>query len=171
MISLRRIYFGTVCAALIGAQSVSAASPPHPQCPWVNPSNDWRDFISGRVPPKVSSKGITKFYFAVRFENMGGIPDSKKFTGASDPLGTLWKGSCYTVYFDAGAWHVAGYNEQSGEPGIWSYSNANPDDYKISLWGRVFDYNEAGELIDARFGYVGNFRCVLDHRACERFAD
>jgi hypothetical protein len=153
--------------ALAVALPARAASPPHPECPWVKPENSWVDFITGQVP----SAGKATYYFAVRFDKMSHVPDSKRFTGDSDPLGTLWKGSCYTVSYANGGWNVSGYNEGRRRSGLWSYSNADPNQKEISLWGRVFRFTEGGEVIDAQYGHLGTLKCVLDHRACDGFAD
>lgn len=166
----RNLHLMLPAIAALGPGAALGQAYAHPQCPWVNPANSWVDYISGRVD-RDPSQEVSYFYFQVRFDQMSHIADSRRFTGASDPMGTLWKGSCYTVYFQNGAWHVAGYNEQAGETRLFQYSNADPTDYEISLWGRVFEYNEAGELFDPDYGLVGSFHCILWNRACEGFRD
>ena len=158
----------TLLLTVVGSTAFSAAAP-HPECPWVNPRNTWKDYITGRVP----SGGKKIFYFSVRFEEMGSIRDSKRYTGMRDPLGKLWAGACYTVSFSKNRWWVSGYNEARRESELMEATSngAHPEDYFISLGGRVFQYNEAGEVFDTEYGHVGNFRCVLDRSICKKYAE
>ena len=171
-IMFSKLYHAILAVSLIFllvGEAFSAAAP-HPACPWLNPRNSWVDFIMGQVP--LADKKISK-YFSVRFEGMKGIADSKHYTGENDPLGKIWKGECYTVYFSKDRWVAVGYNEIKRESEIMKSSSldAHPEDYLISIGGTVFEYNEAGEIFDADYGHVGNFRCVLDRQLCKNYAD
>ena len=169
---IRSIILVFACLSL-PTHLAAAASPPHPECPLVNQENSWRDYIVGRVASGGGAEEEKSNYFSVQFDNMAGIRDAKEYAGRDDPLGALWKGSCYTVFYDRGRgdWWVSGYNEQKAEGGLWKSSGANPENYRISLWGRIFEYNEDGQIIDGEYGHVGNLRCVLDHSVCGQYGD
>lgn len=141
-------------------------APVHPECPWVNPNNLWKNFITGNVPP--SKKGVRGNYFSVRFDHMKHIKDSKSAKGPN-PLGNLWKGSCYVVEYRKGGWTVMGYNKGRKETIPATYRNADPNKNEISLWGIVFKFNEDGRLIHKKYGHIGSLYCVLDYTACDKY--
>lgn len=161
--------FVAMFMVFLWADDASSAAAPNPECPWVKPGNTWVDFILGRVP--YSGKKLPSYVFSVRFENMGSIKDSKRFTGENDPLGIIWAGSCYTVFFNKDRWAASGYNEKKGENAIIDSKKglANPEEYLISIGDRVYEFNEAGEIFDLEHGHVGNFRCVLDRNICKNY--
>ena len=162
--------FVGIFVMLLWADNALSAAAPNPECPWVKPSNTWVEFIMRRVP--YSGDKRPSYVFSVRFENMGSIKDSKRFTGENDPLGIIWAGSCYTVFYNKGRWSASGYNEKKGESDIIDSKKgaANPEDYLITIGDRIYEFNEAGELFDLEHGHVGNFRCVLDRNICKYYA-
>ncbi len=83
--------------------------------------------------------------------------DSPEFTGANDPMGTIRCGNTYTVVYDTnnGSWTVTGFHEVSKSDETHIYQNANPDINEISLWGRVFTFDEDKNVFDPEFGKVG----------------
>jgi hypothetical protein len=126
---------------------------PHPQCPWKNPENSWRDYVSGNVPKSRTRKGIRANYFMVKFDKMSKLPDSK--------LKGLRKNSCYTVYYSKGIWHTAGYNKHKKESMSARSKNADPLENQLSLWGVVLTYNEGGEVFHPELGHIGTLQCIL----------
>ena len=77
--------FVAMFMVFLWADDASSAAAPNPECPWVKPGNSWVDFILGRVP--YSGKKLPSYVFSVRFENMGSIKDSKRFTGRKRSAG------------------------------------------------------------------------------------
>jgi len=51
-------------------------------------------------------------------------------------------------------WIVTGFHEKHQKLGTYIYSNANPMEYKMSLWGKKFSFNEEGYVYDKEFGRI-----------------
>lgn len=154
--------------SLLLSESVGHAdpvTPANPQCPWVNPSNSWQDYVSG----KIKSGNVN--YFQVRWEFMKKISDPFKSNTSSSPLGTIWKGSCVTVYYAPSEqrWH----SSVKGGVTYTSKAIADPQKMQLGISGRAFKFNEAGEVFDLKLGKVGKMRCELLYPVpcMEKFAD
>jgi hypothetical protein len=80
------------------------------------------------------------------------------FNNASRDMGTLKAGYAYWVTYSGGKFRTAGMNGGSNKVIAASYGNANPDENKISLWGRVYTFDASGNVYDPQFGLVGTLR-------------
>jgi hypothetical protein len=96
--------------------------------------------------------------FTVTFDRVGNSFNDSGWTGSTDPMGTLQAGYAYQVTYSGGSYTTVGFNEQSRSQLSATYSNANPDDAKISLWGRVYTFDELGNVYDPQYGLVGTLR-------------
>jgi hypothetical protein len=96
--------------------------------------------------------------FKVVFDKTKGKFDDSKYTGDwhTDPMGTLKGGETYTVVYKKGNFECTGFNQGTGNVGTWTYSNANPSDSLISLWGRVYVFAGNGDVYDPTYGVVGH---------------
>lgn len=96
--------------------------------------------------------------FTVAFDQVGTKFNDSSWTGDSDPMGTLKAGETYHVTFTGGNFATRGFNETRKGEVIATYSNANLDDGKISLWGRVYTFDENGHVFDPVYGLVGTLQ-------------
>jgi len=80
------------------------------------------------------------------------------WTGGSDPMGTLKAGKSYQVTYSQGTYTCRGFHESRNKIHSASYSNANPNNGQISLWGRVFAFDGKGNVYDPEYGIVGTIR-------------
>jgi hypothetical protein len=88
---------------------------------------------------------------------LNGTPFKVVFKPNTPNMGTLKGGQTYTVYYRNGGFTCSGYNIGLGTNGTFTYTNANPAQDRISLWGRVFTYNKNnGEVFDVKYGLVGH---------------
>ncbi len=74
---------------------------------------------------------------------------------ANGPLGSIKAGNTYSCTYKSSQFTCYGYNQSTHGNGSWTYSNANPDNGEISVWGRVFTFNTDGEVYDSQYGLVG----------------
>jgi hypothetical protein len=97
--------------------------------------------------------------FTVSFDKVVTNFDSG-WTGSwkTDPMGTLKVGETYHVTFMEGRFTTRGVNEGTGKEQIATYDNANLDNGEISLWGRVYKFDENGNIYDRDYGLVGTLR-------------
>ena len=79
-----------------------------------------------------------------------------KTSGKFDHIGTLKMGETYTLTYTNGKFICTGFNLGTNNVGTWAYSNCDPRQMKISLWGRGYTYNEKGDIIDSQYGLVGH---------------
>jgi len=94
--------------------------------------------------------------FLVKFDNTSDKFDDSRYSGANDPMGTLKGGETYSVIYTSMGFTCTGFNQGTGSVGTWTYSNANPSEMKISLWGRVYEFTESGDVLDIQYGHVGH---------------
>jgi hypothetical protein len=79
------------------------------------------------------------------------------------PLGAISDKDCYTVhYLGNGRWSAVGIDRSTGE-GNHRYSKGGlPKDYLINIWGRVFTFNEGGEVYLAETNeLLGSLHCHI----------
>jgi len=74
---------------------------------------------------------------------------------ANGPLGSIKAGNTYSCTYKSSQFTCYGYNQSTHGNGSWTYSNANPNNGEISVWGRVFTFNTDGEVYDSQYGLVG----------------
>ncbi len=98
--------------------------------------------------------------FLVVFDTVGDKFDDEGYTGdwRTDPMGTLKAGQTYRVVYSGGKFTCTGFNEHDGRRSTYVYSNADPDDALISLWGRVYAFDGRGRVWDLTYGLVGHLR-------------
>jgi len=96
--------------------------------------------------------------FKVIFDRTQSKFDDSHYTGdwRTDPMGVLKGGETYTVVYKNGKFICTGYNQGIGKAGTWSYSNANPRNNQISLWGRIYVFDGQGRVYDMDYGLVGH---------------
>lgn len=84
--------------------------------------------------------------------------DDTGWQSSGDPMGTLMAGKSYKVqYTDSStSWSVTGFNEGTRGDYTTSYRTQSPVDYKLNLWGRVYTFNDNGEVFDSQYGPVGH---------------
>jgi len=87
----------------------------------------------------------------------GNLIDPIGYSGINDPLGTLHYGSTYKIVYNSNhkQWIVTGFHEVRQREETHIYNNANPKEYNMSLWGRIFSFDENGDVFDAEFGKIG----------------
>lgn len=109
-------------------------------------SIDWINYIKSGQPFQAAlDQTLNKF-------------DDSSFIGSTDPMGNLQGGQTYNVTYKNGSFACEGFNEGMNMVGTWSYSNADPEDNLISLWGRPFAFDGKGRLYDSQFGLVGHLK-------------
>jgi hypothetical protein len=90
------------------------------------------------------------------------ILNGRHFTVVLSPnspnMGTIRGGETYMCHYHEGGFTCSGYNLAARGNHTATYSNANPTQNRISVWGRVFSYNNDGEVFDAQHGLVGTLR-------------
>ncbi len=137
-----------------------------PDCPlnrppetW--PENMWQDwFLNHKKNYNQPHAGAS-----VRFQYWPGfgIHDSEKYKGDGDPFGNIYPKDAYLIYYKNGRWNSMGYNEQAKENRLWEDAPgyASPEKYQLSIFRRVFTFNEKGEVFDSEYGRVGQIVCRL----------
>ena len=95
--------------------------------------------------------------FTVTFDKVGGKFDDSGLQ-KNDPMGTLKAGQSYQVTYFQGQYITRGFNEGKNAVISAAYSNANPDEGLISLWGRLYSFDGKGNVYDPEFGIVGTLR-------------
>lgn len=118
---------------------------------------------SGRVGRDSKCKDATPPPFGGSLASLvRGIKSGNLFTvsfdKASRDMGTLKAGYAYWVTYSGGKYRTAGMNGGSNKVIAAYYGNANPDENKISLWGRVYTFNANGEVYDPQYGLVGTLQ-------------
>jgi hypothetical protein len=123
----------------------------------VGHSHQGKTFAVGTSPSLVSHIQTGKTFYVV-FDNTTDKFNDSEFSGdwRTDPMGTLKGGETYTVFYQNGAFSCEGFNQALGPNYITSYANANPEQKEISLWGRVYEFDEKGHVIDPDYGLVGH---------------
>lgn len=96
--------------------------------------------------------------FRVSFDKVGGKFNDSGWTGNTDPMGTLKAGETYQVTYSGSKYTTRGFSEGTNSVISATYGNANPDEGKISLWGRVYTFDASGNVYDPQFGLVGTLR-------------
>ena len=124
---------------------VRAAVSAYPQ---TNFQEDWVSHIaSGRQ-------------FTVTFDHTADKFDDSTFTGDpnTDPMGILQGGQTYSVVYRGGRWACTGFNQWTRGSGTFEYDNADPRIMQMSLWGRVYSFDNEGNVYDPEFGHVGTMK-------------
>lgn len=85
-----------------------------------------------------------------KFDDSGNI--------ANDPMGDLLAGETYVGNYDksANSFTLTGFHEGANGNETMTYTNANLDQDKVSLWGRTYRFDEFGFVYDSDFGLVGH---------------
>lgn len=96
--------------------------------------------------------------FTVAFDQVGSKFNDSGWTGNTDPMGTLKAGETYQVTYSSSKYTTRGFNEGTNSVISATYSNAKPDEGKISLWGRVYTFDGNRNVYDPQFGLVGTLR-------------
>lgn len=97
--------------------------------------------------------------FKVILDVAPGKFDDKPWTGnwRTDQMGTIRGGETYAVtYTSAPSWQATGYNEQTAAKGTWTYKAGDPDKFELDIWGRVYTFDDQGNVYDPDFGLVGH---------------
>jgi hypothetical protein len=86
-----------------------------------------------------------------------GYSFSVALTKINKPMGNLQGGETYKVTYTPSTkeFTCTGYAISSGKRITAVYSNADPNKREISLWGRVYTFDEDGKVYDRDFGLVG----------------
>jgi hypothetical protein len=117
--------------------------PAYPNCPEADLSTNWRDYFLAGPNQR----------FSVYFDAMEGKSDAG--------WGTLSKGLCLRGYYQYNSVWVVYGRKRNGEANHGSYSNADPRQNQISIWGHVFTFDsDTGEIYDQSQGLVGHLHCV-----------
>ncbi len=128
----------------------------HPQCPFVNESNSWAEYLD----PSLRAERTIR-HFMVFFDDLPEI-ERVDYQGRADPLGTILAGSWYSVSYicpprflesdmnRAGqcAWRVYGYDE-SLQCQQANYSVVTPDPLgraSFNIGSRTFVIEESGDV-------------------------
>ncbi|MBW2737219.1 MAG: hypothetical protein JRH20_32980 [Deltaproteobacteria bacterium] len=84
--------------------------------------------------------------------------DDSVYTGnwRTDPMGNLKGGETYSVYFKNNSYTCKGFNQGARKIVSGKYSNANPADNLISLWGFPCVFDGKGRLYDPKYGLIGH---------------
>ena len=100
--------------------------------------------------------------FQVNFNYTQGKFDDSVFNGnwKTDPMGALKGGEAYEVYYRNNSFTCKGFNQSTKGIGSWTYSNANPADNIISLWGFLFVFDGNGRLYSPKYGLVGSLKAI-----------
>ena len=151
-------------AILIGVASSPTAYawkvPMHKDCPTLNPSIKWVDYMSGAIPPgKIGTLRSRPAMVGINFKS--GIKN-----GHTDAVDGLDLSRCYSVAYNF---------YLKGEPAGYSswYSNKNgekrgqrifglkgdPKKYEINVYGTVLMFDEGGRILDFRGRMVGEMTC------------
>lgn len=108
--------------------------------------------------------------FKVIFDRTKGKFNDDGWQGrTNDPMGTLKAGRTYTVTYSRSEekYQTCGLNEyqkeQHGKEYYCSRSGgANPDEAKISLWGRLYEFDAERKVYDfeQKYGHIGTLELV-----------
>ena len=107
------------------------------------------------TPELPSDSWITRIQSGSPFKM---ILDDTKFADPDNnwsPMGTIKAGNTYTCTYGGAAFTCSGYNQGARRDGSWTYGGVNPTSKEISLWGRKFTFDDAGEIYDYQYGHVG----------------
>lgn len=103
--------------------------------------------------------------FSILFDKTSDKFDDSQYSGdwRSDPMGSIKGGETYTCSYNNGTFSCIGYDQ--GVKGAYQKNtdNVNLDDYRISLWGRGYSFDEAGNVFDPQYGLVGRLSKVPYH--------
>jgi hypothetical protein len=84
--------------------------------------------------------------------------DDSKWTGdwRTDQMGTIRGGDTYTMKYGSSGWTATGYNEGRAATGSWTYRSGDPEKFELDIWGRVFSFDDKGNVYDPDYGLVGH---------------
>jgi hypothetical protein len=141
MLTTRAMSLLFSCVLLITTTGVSQSYvyQGSPNCPWNSPTHTWKDFFLGKYGDQPR--------FTVRFDHL------------THNIGTIPAGSRYTVVRTNGAWGAGGPKVGGGN-NYAAYSNGDPAQYQLSVWGALFGYNEGGQVYWNK-ELVGTLRCGI----------
>ncbi len=102
--------------------------------------------------------------FKVVFDKTADKFNDSRYTGdyRTDPMGTIKGGETYAIIYKNGSFAATGYNQGTGQVGTWAYSNARPENNQFSLWGRIYKFDEKGNVYDSKYGLVGHLNATAD---------
>ncbi len=138
------VLIGIIANMLLVSASYSYVFPGSPHCPWAKPENKWSKYINGEYAKKQDP------YFSVRFNRN---------------IGDLEKGRCYTItYFGKKRWVASG--RVRGSDGkdfrVATRHGGAPLRNQLNVWGAIFSFNEAGEVIYRKDGKLaGQMYCHI----------
>lgn len=104
---------------------------------------------------QIASRIKSSDRFTVRFDKVKNKFNDIGWTGNTDPMGRLMAGLAYQVTYIGRQYTTRGYNESTKSQTSATYGNANPDDGEISLWGRIYTFDDKGNVYDPEYGLVG----------------
>jgi len=96
--------------------------------------------------------------FFVVFDKTKDKFDDSTYTGdwRSDPMGTLKGGETYQGVYKNGNFTCRGFHQHKNKVYSTSSGGINPDDGRISLWGRTYVFDGLGIVWDQTYGIVGH---------------
>jgi hypothetical protein len=127
---------------------------------WVEGDNAQATFKSRQDWKGLISSGKT---VRINFDATAGKFDDSVFTGdyRTDPMGTLKGGEVYEfTYHSDGTSETEGYDQGEGRVNSFSYSNSVINNSVISLFGRLYTFNDIGEVYDSQYGLVGHLQAM-----------
>ncbi len=92
--------------------------------------------------------------FSVKLDGSN-CPSDIGYIGENDPLGTLLCGKTYTGNFANNKYTFTGHNERTLNTETYTYDNASPNNYKLSIWGVILSFNEENEVYHPTYGLIG----------------
>ena len=166
------IIFGTSSSSLAYRVIVNSA------CPQISPSNLWTDYLSAKFP---RSGRLVSGVAEVQFREAKALRAGIRATGSplgmtiisgnllessaiADPIGGLDSRFCYNIRFDPNtrtflSWYAAGGNSSPTKGGL----AADPSQNEINVFGVLFLFTEAGDVINFRGEVVGHLYCYLSN--------
>jgi hypothetical protein len=108
--------------------------------------------------PAAAGSRPVEYNCTVTFDKVGDKFDDSGWTGNTDPMGALMAGQTYQVTYFNGNYTTRGFNEGRKAVTNATYRNADISKGEISLWGRVYTYDNSGNVYDPQFGLVGTVR-------------
>ncbi len=118
------------------------------------------DFAYGKVATLKTDSGIRERIKAGHTVSI--VFDLCKFNDAGnpigDPMGDALAGETYTGRYDkaSNSFTFTGFHEGMNGTATLTYTNGNPDQDRVSMWGRNFRFDEFGYVYDSDFGLVGH---------------
>jgi hypothetical protein len=135
------ISVGSLCIVMLCTPATSRIFPGSPNCPWNEPSHNWKDYLLGKYGDTISP-------FTVRFDHL------------KVRLGNITPNGQAGVHRTRDGHWVAAMRGYGGN-GVGTYTGGDPNKLEINVGGQILTFNKGGEVYHPTLGLVGTLVCLM----------